>query len=73
MPLVQLAGNSNLLNVAGASSITPAPAQQSSSSSRAENDELVTIENLKKEKDFLKRRLERRYVKTSKVSERYVT
>ena len=36
----------------------------------AESDEMTTIENLKKEKDFLKRRLERRYVKTSKVSER---
>lgn len=39
----------------------------------AENDEVITIENLRKEKDFLRRRLERRYVKTSKVSERYVS
>ena len=38
----------------------------------AENDEFITMENLRKEKDFLKRRLERRYVKTSKVSERYI-
>lgn len=37
----------------------------------AESDEVITLENLKKEKDFLKRRLERRYVKTSKVSERF--
>lgn len=37
----------------------------------AENDEVITIENLRKEKDFLRRRLERRYVKTSKVSESY--
>lgn len=36
-----------------------------------ESDEMITLENLKKEKDFLKRRLERRYVKTSKVSESY--
>jgi hypothetical protein len=38
-----------------------------------ENVESVTLENLKKEKDFLKRRLERRYVKTSKVQERSET
>lgn len=37
-----------------------------------EKDELLRIYNLKKEIEFLKRRLERRYVKTSKVSERYV-
>ena len=37
----------------------------------SENDEVQSISNLKKELDFLKRRLERRYVKTSKVSERY--
>ena len=36
-----------------------------------ENEELIALDNLKKEKDFLKRRLERRYVKSSKVSERY--
>ncbi|CAF0770256.1 unnamed protein product [Brachionus calyciflorus] len=36
-----------------------------------ENDEVTTLENLKKEKDFLKRRLERRYVKVSRVSESY--
>jgi hypothetical protein len=36
----------------------------------SENDEVITVENLKKEREFLKRRLERRYVKTSKVSER---
>jgi regulator of G-protein signaling len=36
-----------------------------------DKDELLKIYNLKKEIDFLKRRLERRYVKTSKVSERY--
>jgi hypothetical protein len=36
----------------------------------SENDEFITLENLKKEREFLKRRLERRYVKTSKVSER---
>ena len=36
-----------------------------------EKEEFITLENLKKEKDFLKRRLERRYVKTSKVQERY--
>ena len=35
-----------------------------------ENEELIALDNLKKEKDFLKRRLERRYVKSSKVSER---
>ena len=35
-----------------------------------DKDELLRIYNLKKEIDFLKRRLERRYVKTSKVSER---
>jgi hypothetical protein len=38
----------------------------------SENEEGVTLENLKKEKDFLKRRLERRYVKTSKVQERSI-
>lgn len=38
----------------------------------SENDEMITLENLKKEREFLKRRLERRYVKTSKVSERFV-
>lgn len=37
----------------------------------SEADELVTLENLCKEKDFLKRRLERRYVKSSKVQESY--
>lgn len=36
-----------------------------------ELDEVTTLENLKKEKDFLKRRLERRYVKVSRVSENY--
>ena len=36
-----------------------------------EKEEVITLENLKKEKDFLKRRLERRYVKTSKVQDRY--
>ena len=36
----------------------------------SESDEVITLENLKKEREFLKRRLERRYVKTSKVSER---
>ncbi|RMZ96728.1 regulator of G- signaling 7 isoform X1, partial [Brachionus plicatilis] len=36
-----------------------------------EQDEVTTLENLKKEKDFLKRRLERRYVKVSRVSENY--
>lgn len=36
-----------------------------------ENEELIALDNLKKEKDFLKRRLERRYVKSSKVSESY--
>jgi hypothetical protein len=35
-----------------------------------ENEDSITLENLRKEKDFLKRRLERRYVKTSKVQER---
>ena len=34
-------------------------------------EEIISLENLNKEKDFLKRRLERRYVKTSKVQERY--
>lgn len=37
----------------------------------SENDEVQSISNLKTELDFLKRRLERRYVKTSKVSESY--
>lgn len=37
----------------------------------SENDEMITLENLKKEREFLKRRLERRYVKTSKVSESF--
>ncbi len=36
-----------------------------------ENEELIALDNLNKEKDFLKRRLERRYVKSSKVSESY--
>lgn len=49
----------------GASAVSPLSQQK-----LAESDEVTTIENLRKEKDFLKRRLERRYVKTSKVSER---
>lgn len=36
-----------------------------------ENEERILIDNLNKEKEFLKRRLERRYVKSSKVSESY--
>lgn len=36
-----------------------------------ENEERIAIDNLNKEKDFLKRRLERRFVKSSKVSESY--
>ena len=36
-----------------------------------DNDELLRIYNLRQEIDYLKRRLERRYVKTSKVSERF--
>jgi hypothetical protein len=36
----------------------------------SENEERIAIDNLNKEKEFLKRRLERRYVKSSKVSER---
>lgn len=36
-----------------------------------ENEERIAIDNLNKEKEFLKRRLERRYVKSSKVSESY--
>ena len=36
-----------------------------------ELEEIKQIDNLKKEKDFLKRRLESRYVKASKVSESY--
>lgn len=51
-----------MMTTTGASSATPR---------LAENDEVITIENLRKEKDFLRRRLERRYVKTSKVSESY--
>jgi hypothetical protein len=37
-----------------------------------ENEEIIALDNLRKEKDFLKRRLERRYVKSSKVSERFI-
>jgi regulator of G-protein signaling len=36
-----------------------------------ENEERIAIDNLNIEKEFLKRRLERRYVKSSKVSESY--
>ena len=36
----------------------------------SELEELKQIDNLKKEREFLKRRLERRFVKASKVSER---
>ena len=36
-----------------------------------ENEEIIALDNLQKEKEFLKRRLERRYVKSSKVSESY--
>ena len=36
-----------------------------------DKDELLRIYNLRQEIDYLKRRLERRYVKTSKVSERF--
>ena len=48
------------------------PSRPPPNSRLSENDEMITLENLKKEREFLKRRLERRYVKTSKVSERFV-
>jgi hypothetical protein len=47
-------------------SVTSPPA-----STISENDEVLSICNLRKDIDFLKRRLERRYVKISKVSERF--
>jgi hypothetical protein len=53
-----------------APSILAAPPSPLFSQKLSENDEVITVENLKKEREFLKRRLERRYVKTSKVSER---
>jgi hypothetical protein len=63
------AGSSSPTNPA--SSILAAPPSPLFSQKLSENDEFITVENLKKEREFLKRRLERRYVKTSKVSERY--
>lgn len=51
---------------AAASSVT----MNATNTQLSEKDELLTLYNLRKEIDFLKRRLERRYVKTSKVSER---
>jgi hypothetical protein len=72
--------NASTLNVSGASSnllaAVPSPKLILNSMSLVnpqklcEKEEFITIENLKKEKDFLKRRLERRYVKTSRVQER---
>lgn len=58
-----------ILNQASSVSIVQ-PSIIVSNNKSNESDESVTLENLKKEKDFLKRRLERRYVKTSKVQER---
>lgn len=59
-----------------AQSQQPSTSQVASSNSYlnkkiTENEELIALDNLNKEKDFLKRRLERRYVKSSKVSESY--
>jgi hypothetical protein len=72
--------NASALNASGASNLlaaVPSPSKLIIHSTSlmnpqklCEKEELITIENLKKEKDFLKRRLERRYVKTSRVQER---
>lgn len=63
--------HNNTSSDAGTSSTRTGGGGVSSTLRLAENDEVITIENLRKEKDFLRRRLERRYVKTSKVSERF--
>jgi regulator of G-protein signaling len=59
------------LNLTSSSSSSLSSSVNNNASFLLDKDELLKIYNLKKEIDFLKRRLERRYVKTSKVSERY--
>jgi len=68
-------GYNNLLclNLTSASASSSVNNNNNNASFLLDKDELLKIYNLKKEIDFLKRRLERRYVKTSKVSERYFT
>jgi hypothetical protein len=51
---------------------TPNSVNSTTTTILSETDEVLSITNLRKDIDFLKRRLERRYVKISKVSERSV-